>query len=517
MAVIVAVASVWAPVASSAQGGQAAQAQTPATVLIRNVTLIDREGDAEDLVVSILVRDGSLDIVTEDEIPADEAELAVDAQSGRLLGTLDLGQPPSFLILDGDPRENPDILLDTQTYARFAMRLGVIIRNRLPAVGQPTPEEAAAQRRSGWLAYTPPPLSLSVSYQNSRKWNRWQTKAVSGVFLAALMLDRHRWSAQDEPSEEQVGSLDEFDRGEVRGLRVGAVGTVNFERPWVYTFFAATRAYERGFDTTSANDITIYDYRLDIPLWNRTTLSVGKQKEPISMERIIGLVYQPFGERTSVSDSMLPSRNVGVVVNSTLPGERLSYAVGVFNDWFDAGERLDESSTQFVGRVTGLPFVSGEEGSLLHVGFGMRYTNAREGVRFQTRPEFNSAPVFVDTGFGTGVDTGSLNADRSIAYDIELSARRGPVWLASEYVRTNVIAPAHGNPTFSGYHVAASWIVTGEMRSYNRRSGVFNQLPITRPIRQGGWGAWEVATRWSDLDLSDAAIQGGELGTGRPP
>ena len=117
---------------------------------------------------------------------------------------------------------------------------------------------------------------------------------------------------------------------------------MNFERPWVYTFFAATRAYERGFDTTSANDITIYDYRLDIPLWNRTTLSVGKQKEPISMERIIGLVYQPFGERTSVSDSMLPSRNVGVVVNSTLPGERLSYAVGVFNDWFDAGERLDE-------------------------------------------------------------------------------------------------------------------------------------------------------------------------------
>ena len=185
------------------------------------------------------------------------------------------------------------------------------------------------------------------------------------------------------------------------------------------------------------------------------------------MERIIGLVYQPFGERTSVSDSMLPSRNVGIVVNSTLPGERLSYAGGVFNDWFDTGDRFDQSATQFVGRVTGLPFVSQAEGSLLHVGVGVRYTNAKEGVRYRTRPEFNSAPDFVDTSPPDSGDTGPMAADRAITYNIELSARRGPAWLASEYVRTNVTAPASGTPTFSGYHVTASWIITGEMRPYN--------------------------------------------------
>ena len=47
------------------------------------------------------------------------------------MGKLEIGEPANFLILDGDPRENFEIRLDTATYARFAIRDGVIARNRL--------------------------------------------------------------------------------------------------------------------------------------------------------------------------------------------------------------------------------------------------------------------------------------------------------------------------------------------------------------------------------------------------
>ena len=199
-----------------------------------------------------------------------------------------LGQPPSFLILDEDPRENDEALLDTATHARFVMRRGEIIKNDFSGLESEEDEE----KQRGWLAYTPPPLALPLSYEDTTKWNRWETKLVSGSFISAVVLDRQRWLSQDEANEEQVEvELSDFDGSEIRGFRFGAVGTFNFKKPWVYTFFAATNAFDKGFDSDDTDDITLFDYRLDIPLWKRSTLSLGKQKEPSSMERFSGFEF----------------------------------------------------------------------------------------------------------------------------------------------------------------------------------------------------------------------------------
>jgi len=472
------------------------------SVLIRNVRLIDQKGGTEEVVVSILVKDGKLDIVSTDEIPADAADLALDAGNGFLLGQLDPGQPVSFLILDSDPRTDSEALLDTKSHTLFAMRKGEIVKNMLspPVVSS---QEEAKTKTSGWFSYTPPPLMLPVGYADSTRWNRWKSKYISGIFVAALLLDRQRWPGSEDEIEQQVGSLDDFEGGEIRGLRFGVVGTLNFKRPWVYTLFAATNAFDGGFDSTTTDNLSFLDYRLDIPLWRRSALSIGKQKEPISMERIMSLAYEPMQERTSVSDAMLPSRNVGIVLNGNLASERMTYAAGVFNDWFEADEEFEESATEFAGRVTGLPLIAEDEGGLLHVGFGLRRTDAEAGLRFRTSPEFHNAPDFVDTG--------SFEAESAITYNLELSARRGPVWLAGEYLKTDVDAPAQGDPTFSGYHVTASWLATGEMRSYNKRSGTIGPAPVAKPVNRGGPGTWELSARWSELDLSDGAIEGGEM------
>jgi phosphate-selective porin OprO/OprP len=480
---------------------RAASPIQPETVLVRNVTLINQEGQAEDVIVNILIRDNKLDVVTKDEIPADTAELALDAQQGILLGQLNLGQPPSFLILDGDPRDDFHVLLDTATYARFAIKEGEIVFNQL----QRAFDIDEKPKRSGWLAYTPPPLALPTSYQDTTKWNRWETRYISGIFAAGLLLDRQNWQSQDRASESQVGDLDDFDGGEIRGLRFGVAGTLNFPQPWIYTVFAATHAFDKGFDTEEDDDIGIYDLRIDIPTFAGTTLSVGKQKEPVSMERSMGLIYLPMQERSAVADAMLPSRNVGILFSGTGFDQRMTWAGGVFNDWLDTGGSLDDNATQYIGRVTWLPWTSNDESNLVHLGFGLRHTDAKEGLRYATEPEFNQSPIFVATG------TDVLDADSSLTYILEASWRKGPFWFLGEYVLNDVDAPELGSPVFTGYYVTGSWALTGEMRGYNRKSGVFNPLPVAKSVYQGGWGAWEVAARWSDIDLTDGLVYGGEM------
>lgn len=179
-------------------------------------------------------------------------------------------------------------------------------------------------------------------------------------------------------------------------------------------------------------------------------------------------------------------------------------AVGLFNDWLvTSGEGFDESASQVTARVTGLPFVSKDESSLIHLALGVRYNDAKEGLRYLARPEFNQAPVYVDTG--------AFTAEHTLTYDLEASLRRGPIWLASEWVRNAVKAPELENPVFSGFHVSGSWTLTGEMRPYNRRNGTFGPVPVAKSINQGGYGALELSARYSSLNLSDGLIDGGKI------
>jgi phosphate-selective porin OprO/OprP len=167
-------------------------------ILIRNVALIDPTGEAGDRLVNILVRQGQLEVITEDKISADEAELVVNADGG-------------------------------------------FIRNRLSPVLEKEPEHEPV--KAGWLAYTPPPLAVPLNYRDTSKWNRFETKYISGIFISGLFLDRVNWLSQDTVNESQVGGLAAFDGGEIRGFRLGFAGTLNwFEKPWIYTIFGATNA-----------------------------------------------------------------------------------------------------------------------------------------------------------------------------------------------------------------------------------------------------------------------------------
>jgi phosphate-selective porin OprO and OprP len=76
----------------------------------------------------------------------------------------------------------------------------------------------------------------------------------------------------------------------------------------------------------------------------------------------------------------------------------------------------------------------------------------------------------------------------------------------SEYVHADVRSAAVGNPTFSGYYLTGSWVVTGGHRPYDRKAGY-----ARRVLPQGEWGAIELMARIGRIDLDDAAVEGGTM------
>ncbi len=325
-----------------AQDETVSAAQFSDSILIKNVQLVGVAGADNDVLANLLISGGKLVVVTKDSIRVSKAKITVDAQKGYLMGNLLIGDSPSFLILDENPRENFEIYLNTEPHLLFAMQKGVIVRNNLEIT---VLTEDLQQQKGGWSAYTPPPMAVPLNYFDNSKWNKFDTKYISGLFNGALVLDRLSWISQDDNSESQLGDLSTSSIGVIRGLRFGLVGTFNFKRPWVYTIVGATRAFERGFGESGKNGFALYDARLDIPLFGKINMSIGKQKEPISLSRMTLLLFLPMQERAAGADAFLPARNWGVVFNGTSFSSRSTWAVGAFNNWIDTGKSFKITTT----------------------------------------------------------------------------------------------------------------------------------------------------------------------------
>ena len=470
-------------------------------ILIRNVTVIDQTGKTGDVVVNILMKGKKLELVTQDKIALTKAEIAFDANGGYILGKLELGSLAGFIILNQDPRTNDEVMLDTKAHAVFAVSKGEVVLNKLVRIDV-DPDE---QIRS-WQSYAPPPMALPLSYQNKRKWNVFRTKPITGVLGAAILMENTRWLSQDNSNEEQVGDLSEYEGGSIRAFRVGLGGTFNFKKPWTYVFSFGTRAFERGFEQGDLDEFVLYDYRVGIPIGS-ATLSLGKTKETFSISRLSTMIYEPAQqERASVADGLLPARNFGIVISNAFLKERMTWAAGVFNNWFETDRSFSDNPTVLTGRVSALPYLSEDESNLLHVGVAGRYSNAAGGIRYKTKTEIFSGPVSVDTDL---ID----DATSTFHYGLELAWRKGPFILISEYIQSNVSSSTFNDPSFKGYYVIASYVLTGELRQYNKRSGTFKRVNAANGINSGGWGELELYSRWSSIDLMDQSVDGGQMNT----
>jgi len=115
------------------------------------------------------------------------------------------------------------------------------------------------------------------------------------------------------------------------------------------------------------------------------------------------------------------------------------------------------------------------------------------------------------------ISTGAINTQTAWNYGLEGAAEWRSVYTQAGYFGYGMDQMAAGAPTldFSGWYGQATWIITGESRPYNAANGSFSNPKPRVPFSIDGWGpgAWELAARYSDLDLDDHA---GVLGAATP-
>ncbi len=235
-------------------------------------------------------------------------------------------------------------------------------------------------------------------------------------------------------------------------------------------------------------------------------LRAGHFKEPFGLEELTSSKYITFLERALPMETFAPSRNLGVAIFDTAYDERATWAAGVFRDTDDNGNVTDDGAYSLSGRVTCLPWYEDEGASLLHLGAAYSYRNPpSDAVRYDADPEAHPLDSFVDTN--------SVGSDEVSLLGLEAAWVQGPLSLQGEYVFADAdLKSSSGSGNFTGWYAQASYFLTGEHRKYKPANGVFSRVrPKENFGFDGGAGAWEVALRYSSVDLDDSGVAGGEL------
>ena len=113
------------------------------------------------------------------------------------------------------------------------------------------------------------------------------------------------------------------------------------------------------------------------------------------------------------------------------------------------------------------------------------------------------------------VDTGPLPAKGGGLWGIEATENLRNFYLAAEYYEFGIERDTIcggcvivDDPEFSGWYVEGSWMLMGEAKTYqanamNNGMATYANPLVGRPfsLDGSGWGAWEIAARYSDLEL----------------
>jgi phosphate-selective porin OprO and OprP len=236
-------------------------------------------------------------------------------------------------------------------------------------------------------------------------------------------------------------------------------------------------------------------------------IKVGHHHVPFGHTTISSSKYMPLMRRPLFGDGPTLSRAVGVAIRED--SKRWFVHAGVFRPGLSSSsdERGDNSGSSdaihTAIRVAGTP-VFQDKKHLVHVGASYLHTN-------NNGDSFNYVDNALITHIGSG---GTLDANfgrntKDIdAFDLEALSVWGPFHVVGEYVHWSVNDP-DGDADLSAWSIDAGWFLTGESMKY--KAGQFSGISPKNPFLRGGFGAWQIAVRYENMDLNDGtAITGGE-------
>lgn len=269
-------------------------------------------------------------------------------------------------------------------------------------------------------------------------------------------------------------------------------------------------------------------------------LKVGKQKTPFGLERLQGEADRKFIE-LGLPNNLVPNRDIGVQVHGLAANGTLDYALGYLNgvvdgnssDSFTTSDTDNNIDKDFVARIFATPFKN-DPGVLQGLGFGLAATysdfsgsgtgsnsTTAQSISESNLPSFRSnlgqLSFFKYRTAVAGATNGTYADGERSRWSPQFYYYNGPFGLLGEYVLVNQEVSRrpsaginrHDKLKNDAWQIVASWVLTGEDAGYS------NPDP-KRPfdLEKGtGLGAWELAARYSELNIDDKAFSAFGTGT----
>jgi len=289
------------------------------------------------------------------------------------------------------------------------------------------------------------------------------------IFFGRLELDGALYSS---------GILEDDNGFNMRRFRVGLAGNVRAWPGW---------NYKLEFDLTDGEN-TLSDAYLSWRFKRWGTIRIGNQKVAQTLSGQTSSLSISFMERPLPVDAFTLQRRLGIGWDTHL--RKLGANITVFAG--DPNENV--GSHGWAARGYFNPTRS--KFHVIHIGGSVMQLSSDGDAQISSRPEsYVTNTRLVDTGVWPAVDIAS-------ALGLELAGARGPITFKSEYYRTQWSRNDASSPKFRGWYAEASWFLTGERAHY--REGKF-----IRPNILSDKGAWQVAFRFSTIDLNDEDVEGG--------
>lgn len=220
---------------------------------------------------------------------------------------------------------------------------------------------------------------------------------------------------------------------------------------------------------------------------------------PFGAENMMSSNNMKFVER-SLASELAPNFLLGA--SAAYKGDNWSITGGYFTNPLEDEELTNrDDGKSVIVRGVFAPIEKRREALHFAAAVERRELDGGATSRVRAVPEFAlTRQALVDTGNLAGIDS-YTNLNLEAAY------MNGPFVVKGQYITRRNDAPVLGDPEYKGYEVEGAWVITGERQRYSSSTGTFGEI---NPDKDSPLGAWEVAARYSNLDLSDGTVLGGE-------
>ncbi len=268
-------------------------------------------------------------------------------------------------------------------------------------------------------------------------------------------------------------------------------------------------SYTLGLNFDAANSkVSIDDaYVSYLGINKNTVLSFGNVNPGFSIESASSSKWLLFLERSLPVTAFGATPGFGVSVNNYTDNYAL---IGAFTQP-RAGDNPTDIKGETISRndrwdvsLRGSYAFHLKDAKIFQVGMsGYIHDDGNAAARFKTGPEAKARNL-TET-----LDTGKIYTRNHRALGVEAAHQDGPFYAKAEYIKAFMNRTRVNNQTpprlrFGGYHVQCAYVLTGESRKFNPSNGTFTQV-----VPSSSRGAWEIAGRYSFINLNNEDINGG--------